>query len=223
MIHHLQEQQRQHSSEWVSQPVPCPPRQPLPAGAVPAPSNPAAPSQLLPRQPGVTPTKAGAAPATLGLCPATWLRNLFLGASCHEGTLLCGPGAGGAADGSPHLAGEPSSVGDPLPQLITALNGPAPTPYQPSRRALGPLGTWGWGLLAAQAPRAPVPGAACPRPGGMRPLCSPTNTTAPVLRANAAWCDCCVRIVHGVSTTWMKCFVVWAPHGISAACERCVV
>lgn len=85
MIHHLQEQQRQHGSEWVSQPVPCPPRQPLPAGAVPAPSNPAAPSQLLPRQPGVTPTKAGAAPATLGLCPATWLRNLFLGASCHGG------------------------------------------------------------------------------------------------------------------------------------------
>lgn len=210
MIHHLQEQQRQHGSEWVSQPVPCPPRLPLPAGAVPAPSNPAAPSQLLPRQPGVTPTKAGAAPATLGLCPATWLRNLFLGASCHEGTLLCGPGAGGAADGSPHLAGEPSSVGDPLPRLITALNlpaaapGPASTPCQPSLRALGPLGTWGWGLLAAQAPRAAHPGtllhpspvlptASSPRrgAGGMRPLCSPPDTTAPVPRGNAER-KCCV-------------------------------
>lgn len=44
------------------------------------------------RQMGGDPTKARAASATLGLCPDTCHLNLFLGTSCCQGTLLCGPG-----------------------------------------------------------------------------------------------------------------------------------
>lgn len=195
MIHDLYKQQ--HGTQWVSQPLLCPPDAccPLAPWLHPSCSPPAT----------VTPTKDS---ATLGLCPATWLCHLYwgqlpLGPSSVAWCRRCSRRAPSWPQALLLEGPALTYSGVNPPELLLALLPPL-CQLSPSPWTLGTLGCWWYGFIAqlSQALLLPMYRAG---PGWAHPLSSPPDTMAAKLRGNAAWKCCVVEMLHVRNTARYDC------------------
>lgn len=156
----------------------------------------------------------------LGFAPTRVSLTFSLGPAATRGPSFVAPRT---ADESPHLASEVSSVGDPLPWLITALTSsaapcPAATPRQLSLSTTGPqedvrLGTALHPGIIALLTHRPAPGRdgqpclhlghclranPCAEWGWKYPFSSP-NTMAEILHVNAVYKHCIYMLLVNIA------------------------